>query len=117
MPDVARQAVERQLLPARAALRGALRVLDERKLLPIPILHPLHDDPVQLLRRLREPELLMEVARPLFGAHAHHVRLRAVVPAAAALAGELLAHVVPDLLAVDDDAVEVEDDGVDHAAR
>jgi len=27
MPDVARQAVERQLLPARAALRGALRVL------------------------------------------------------------------------------------------
>jgi hypothetical protein len=35
------------------------------------------------------------------------------VPAAAALAGELLAHLVPQLLRVDKDAVEVEDDGLD----
>ena len=49
-------------------------------------------------------------ARPLGRAHAHHRRLRALVPAAAALADELLAHVVPDLLGVDDHAVEIEDD-------
>jgi hypothetical protein len=30
---------------------------------------------------------------------------------------ELLADLVPDLLTVDDDAVEVEYDGLDHAAR
>ena len=36
------------------------------------------------------------------------------VPAAAALARELLAHVVPDLLGVDQQAVDVEDDGLDH---
>ena len=42
-------------------------------------------------------------------------RWRLAVPAAAALAGELLAHLVPDLLGVEQDAVEVEDDGVDHA--
>ena len=37
------------------------------------------------------------------------------VPAAAALVRELLAHLVPDLLGVDEHAVEVEDDGVDHS--
>ena len=41
-------------------------------------------------------------------------RLRAVVPAPAALADELLAHVVPDLLGVDDHAVEIEDHALDH---
>ena len=35
----------------------------------------------------------------------------------AALADELLAHVVPDLLGVDDHAVEIEDDALDHADR
>ena len=38
------------------------------------------------------------------------------MPAPAALADERLAHLVPDLLGVDDHAVEVEDDGGDHAA-
>ena len=82
--------------------------------MPIPILHPLDDDPVQLLGRLREPELVVEVARPLRGAHPHHVRLRTVVPAAAALADQTLAHLVPDLLRVQEQAVEVEDDSVGH---
>ena len=41
--------------------------------------------------------------------------LRALVPAPAALARELLAHLVPDLLGVEQDAVEVEDDRLDHA--
>ena len=96
---------------AADGLRGAV---DERELLPIPILHPLDDDPVQLLGRLREPELVVEVLRPLRGAHPHHVRLRAVVPAATALADQTLAHLVPDLLGVEEQAVEVEDDGFDH---
>jgi hypothetical protein len=39
------------------------------------------------------------------------------VPAATALADERLAHLVPDLLAVDEHAVEVEDDGFDHPPR
>ena len=39
-----------------------------------------------------------------------------LVPGAAALVRQLLADVVPHLLAVDDDAVEVEHDGLDHAA-
>ena len=38
------------------------------------------------------------------------------MPAAATLAGELLAHLVPDLLGIQQEAVEVEDDGVDHRA-
>src|SRR5207247_6373672 len=38
-------------------------------------------------------------------------------PAGASPAGEPLARLVPQLLAVDDDAVEVEDDSADHAGR
>jgi len=36
------------------------------------------------------------------------------VPAAAAFADQTLAHLVPDLLRVEEQAVEVEDDGVGH---
>jgi len=39
------------------------------------------------------------------------------MPAPAALADELLARRVPDLLGVDQDSVEVEDDGVDRDRR
>ena len=56
---------------------------------------------VDLLRRLGQPDRSCMYARPLGRAHAHHVPLRAVVPAAAALARELLADLVPDLLAVE----------------
>jgi hypothetical protein len=38
----------------------------EREALAIPFLHPLDDDPVQLLRRAGHAELLVEVARPLW---------------------------------------------------
>ena len=58
--------------------------------------------------------IVVEVPRPFLGAHTHHVRLRAVVPAGAPLADEPLAHLVPDLLGVEQQAVEVEDDGLDH---
>ncbi len=78
--------------------------------------HPADDLVVDLLRRLGEPQLVVHVPRPLGRAHPHHRGLRAVVPATAALAHQLLAHVVPHLLAVDDHTVEVEDDRLDHAA-
>src|SRR5947199_123069 len=68
------------------------------------------------LGRVAEPELVVHVARPLERAHAHHVPLGVRVPAAAALAHQLRAHGVPDLLGVEQDAVEVEDDAVDHGA-
>ena len=54
------------------------------------------------------------MARPLRKAHAHHVPRSALVPAAATLLGELLANLVPDVFGVDQDPVEVEDDGFDH---
>ncbi len=38
------------------------------------------------------------------------------MPAAAALLGQLLPDLVPDVLGVDHDAVEVEDDRFDHSA-
>jgi hypothetical protein len=38
------------------------------------------------------------------------------VPAAAAFSGQRLAHLVPDLLGVEQQAVEIEDDRVDQTA-
>jgi hypothetical protein len=57
----------------------------------------------------------VHVARPFERAHAHHRPLRRLVVAGAALAGEGLPDLVPDLLRLDEHAVEVEDDGLDHA--
>jgi hypothetical protein len=54
---------------------------------------------------------------PLGRAHAHHRALHLVVLAAAALAHVRGAHVVPDLLGLDQHAVQVEDDGLDHSFR
>jgi hypothetical protein len=48
-------------------------------------------------------------------ASASHVRLSPVVPTTSALPRQLLAHLVPHVLRVDDDAVEVEDDRLDSA--
>ena len=56
----------------------------------------------------------MHVARPLGRAHAHHGPLRPGVPAPAALVRQVLAHVVPHLLGVDQQAVHIEDDRRDH---
>ena len=62
---------------------------EQRQALAVAGEHAPHDLVVDLGRRLGEAELLVHVARPLRRAHAHHRRLRAVVPAAAALADEL----------------------------
>ena len=70
-----------------------------------------------LLGRVGHFELVVHVARPFGRAHAHHVSLRALVPAAAALAYEFLAGSVPDLFRVEQKTVEVEDDAVGHKAR
>ena len=76
--------------------------------------HQLDDVGVDLGRRSRvDAELLVDEARPLRRAHAHHRPLRLGVVAAAPLADVPLAHVVPDLLALDEHAVEVEDDRLD----
>ena len=83
-------------------------------MLAVEVAHPADHLIVDLLRGLRQAELVVQVPRPLVGAHSHHVPLRLLVPAPAALADELLARRVPDLLGVDQDSVEVEDDGVDH---
>ena len=77
--------------------------------------HPLDDEPVDLRGRLGEPDPVVHVARPLGRAHPHHVPLGALVPVAAALVRELFAHLVPDLLGVDEHPVEVEDDRGDHS--
>src|SRR5262249_11401349 len=70
---------------------------------------------VALLWGIGYSELLVDVARPLEGAHTHHLPLRLHVIAAAALPREGLAHPVPDLLARDDDAVKIEHHSLDHA--
>ena len=98
---------------ARQATHGVDRPGHDRKLVCVAALHPADDLVVDLLRRLGQPDDLVHVARPLRRAHAHHVRLRAVVPAAATLVRERFAHLVPDVLGVHEHAVEVEDDGPD----
>ena len=75
--------------------------------------HQLDDVGVDLFGRNVDAELVVDVPRPLRRAHAHHRPLCLVVVAAAVLADVALADLVPDRLAVDDDAVEVEDDGFD----
>ena len=79
----------------------------------VALAHPADHLDVDLLRRIGDPDDIVEVARPLGRAHAGHVRLRLVAPAAAALARKPLAHLVPDVVGVDEDAVEVEDDRLD----
>jgi len=92
------------------------RAVDEREPVAVTLEHPLDDQPVQLVGRVSKTELLVHVARPLGRAHAHHFCLRAFVPPAASLTRESLAHFVPDLLGVEQKAVEIEDDGADQTA-
>jgi hypothetical protein len=87
----------------------------QRQVLAIALLEPADDLRVDLVRRLAEPDDVVHVARPLRRAHAHHVPLRAAGPAAASLLRELFTNVVPDLLAVEQNTVHVEDHGRDHA--
>src|SRR5207302_537390 len=92
------------------------RAGEERQPLAVALAHPPDDLGADLLGWLAEPDHVVHVARPTRRAHAHPVPLRALAPAAAALARELLADLVPELLGVEEDAVEVEDDGLDHTA-
>ena len=80
---------------------------------PVELLEPAHDLVRDLLGGSRKADPLVHVARPLERAHAHHVALRALRPGEAALERELAPCLVPDLLAVDQHAVHVEDDGLD----
>src|SRR5205814_9647414 len=86
--------------------------VDQRQVRLVRGEHPPDDLGVDLVRLVRDIGRLVQVARPLARAHAHHRPLHLVVVAAAALAHESLAHLVPDLLRLDEHAVEVEDDGV-----
>ena len=79
------------------------RAREQRQVLAVEVAHPADDLLVDLLRRLRQAELVVQVPRPLVRAHSHHVPLGMLVPAPAALADELLARRVPDLLGVDQD--------------
>ena len=92
---------------AVAADRGAARLAKE-------LLPALDHLAVDLLRRLRQLDPLVHVLRPLGRAHAHHLPLGALVPAPAAFSCELFAGRVPDVLGVDENAVQVEDHSPDH---
>ena len=89
---------------------------ERRQVLAVGRGQPLDHFTVDLLGCRRQADRLVHVTRPLVRAHAHHVPLRGVVPAAAALPGQLLARLIPDLFRVEQHAVEVEDDGLDHRA-
>jgi hypothetical protein len=97
----------------RQTLHGLHGAVDERQLTAVDLVQPADHFRIDLLRRLRQPDHVVHIARPLERAHAHHVPRGALVPAAAALGRELHAGLVPDVLGVDDDSVEVEDHGVD----
>ena len=103
--------------PERAGhpANGVDSAVDQGQFLGVALEQSSHDLVVDLLRRVGEPDDVVHVPRPLGRAHAHHVRLSSLVPGAAALAGELLANLVPDVLRVDEHAVEVEDDRFDLA--
>ncbi len=92
------------------ALDGLGRSVDQGQAVPVAREHAPHDLCGDLVGLIRDAEVLVEVPGPLGRAHAHHRPLRLVVVAAAALADEGLANLVPDLLALDQDAVQVEDD-------
>ena len=72
-------------------------------------LHTPDDVVVDLGRGHGNAEAVVHVARPFLRAHAHHVGRRTLVPGATALPHEVLARRVPDLLGLDQHAVEIED--------
>ena len=94
---------------------GLERAGHERQPLAVQSLEPFHDLRRDLLGRIRHAEHVAHVPRPLRRAHAHHGPLRVVTPATAAFLGDLAPRLVPQLLGVEQDAVEIEDDGLDHS--
>jgi hypothetical protein len=107
---------EAQAPPARETLDGLARSGDGRQKLAVKLSQAANDLAADLLGRLGQADHVVHVPGPLERAHAHHVPLGVLVPAAAMLPCELLAGLVPDLLRVEEDAVEVEDDGLGHSA-
>ncbi len=91
------------------------RARDDRQVGLVAREHPTNDLGVDHLGRLAEPDGLVEVPRPLARAHAHHRLLGLRRVPAAPLVGQLLAHLVPQVLGVDEHAVHVEDDGFDRS--
>ena len=87
---------------------------NERQALPVERLEPPHDLGRDLLGRVGQADHVVHVPRPLRRAHAHHRPLRVLGPAGAPLLRDLPARLVPELLGVEQDSVEVEDDRLDH---
>ena len=92
------------------------RAGNERQCRSVAVEHAAHDFVVDLLRRLGQTELLVHVPRPFTRAHAHHRPLCLGRVAPAPVGDEPLAHLVPHLFGVDDHAVHVEYDRLDHSA-
>src|SRR6185437_10077678 len=86
---------------------------NQRQVLPVGAEHATHDLRVDRLRLVGHARALVQEARPLGRAHAHHRALHFSVVAAPALADVPFAHLVPDLLRLHQHAVEVEDDRLD----
>ena len=88
---------------------------DHRQVGPIPLEHPRDDLGVDLLGRLGEPDGLVHVPGPLRRAHPHHRALVVRAVPTASFVGQALADLVPDVLAVDEHPVHVENDRRDRA--
>ncbi len=86
---------------------------DERQVLGVAIAERVDDPVVDLARGEPDAHLVAHVLRPLHGVGAHEGRLIVLAPVATVPGGELLADFVPLLLGLDEDPVEVEDDGID----
>ena len=109
-----RRRCDRQRPAAGQALDRFGGAVDQRQVLTVDPLEAADDLGRDLLRRVRHADHLVHVAGPLGRAHAHHVPLGAFVPSPAALPRKLLAGRVPDVLGVDENAVQVEDHRLDH---
>ena len=101
----------------RAAIRATacLGAGQQRQPLLVALEHVRDDAVGDLVRLERDAELVAHVARPLGRAHAEHGLRRPVRPLEAVLGGERPAAAVPGGLRVEQEAVEVEDDGADQA--
>jgi hypothetical protein len=108
---------DRERPPRRQPLDRFARAGDQWQALAVPRLHPPHDLGRDLIRLLGNAQLVVHVPGPLQGAHPHHGALRLVVVPRPALLREPGAHLIPELLRLDEHAVEVEDDCLDHAER
>ena len=59
--------------------------------------------------RKRDMKIVVHILRPFARTHADHTLLRAIDPAATVLDNECMSHVAPNLLALDQRAIEVKD--------